>query len=168
MFKTKNKKGAILLLALVVIIWGTIAFKIIKHLYFPDSIPFAGNGTIMSETKEHKDTLRYLFSYTDPFLKGRGIAYQSNVLQNEVSASFTIKEPVVQKEKPKVEAPVSLHFKGWVSNNHTGSKEALVVCDGRVHIVEVGEVINEYVLMGVFADSIVVSREEHQFCLKRE
>ncbi len=168
MLKTKNRRSAILLLALVVIIWGIIAFKIIKHLYFPDSVPFAGNGTITQETNMSKEPLRYSFSYTDPFLKGRSNAFRLNDSQHEASASFAIKEPVVPKEKPKVEAPVNFHFKGWVSNSHTGHKEALVIQDGRVHILEVGEAINEYVLIRVFADSIVVNREGHQFCLKRE
>lgn len=166
MLKMKNKKGVALLLILVVGIWGTITFKIVKQLYFPDGIEVPDPTVVPRSAKKSAAPLSYSFSYADPFLKAG--EYRHQAMDAAPNTSFAIKEQPVAKQKPVVPAPASLRYLGWVSNSHRALKEGLVEQEGRVHILERGEEIDGYRLEQLFADSLVVSREGARFCLKRE
>jgi hypothetical protein len=159
----KNKKATYLLIALVVFIWGTIVFKIIKHVG-PSDIPEQAFQPVMkADSFFEKDSVYQLnLKYSDPFLKG---SYSKPVVveQKQSRTNTNIRRRIKPQETLKQKIPVTwpgLGFSGNIINDKTGEQLGLLIIDNDSYLFRKGETRFGITLLELYNDSIKVEFEK--------
>lgn len=158
----KNKLLSSILIPMVILIWGIIIFKIIKHINnseVPTLATYSFTKTSSHETT--KDTLTLILNYRDPFLNGiaRGttISEGNNNLTGDKSVLFT-------PAKPLAKFP-DIKYSGMVINSKNKQKTGLLKIENKDFLVKDGELAGRVKVFKLFTDSVIVvsNREKRTF-----
>jgi hypothetical protein len=150
----KGKKSLYILLPLNLAIWGFAAFKILKAFSSDDKT------TIERPVPEvnffrNEDSLTYILSldYDDPFLKD--VAQSSNVVK---PSSIVRKETQTVKPRivPVATKTVDIKYLGLVQNKTTGTTTAMVLINGKSHLVKPGESVDDITFASINSDILNV------------
>jgi hypothetical protein len=150
----KNKQMIYVLLPLVLIIWGFIAFKIIRQVKHKQNPPQDNQAIQKASSMESvKDTFSLILEYRDPFLHGMlrppsiSSTNPNNLLSNKTNLS--------SETKPVVVVPNTKYF-GLVTNSKNKQKLALIKINEKDYIAKEGEVVAEEKISKLFADSMII------------
>ncbi len=147
----KNKK-VILLIALVICIWGTIAKKIYDGMQDAEELRSMPEITEISLNEPLEDDYPLVLTYNDPFLKTPTVANP--------------RLPVLSKKKPLPAVQMSpvrsvdwnrFQYLGSVHNGSRNSMIASVRVGAAEYMVRPGDIIEEFKIEAVSKDSIQLS-----------
>jgi hypothetical protein len=145
----KSNKKTYILLTLVLIIWGLLAFRIVKTLNPTEenSDPIQITELDIPKVKIKRDTFSIDGNYRDPFLG---------------TSPTPIKKRKVTKSK-KIEAPKrNITYQGSVALNDSGDRMFFVSIDGQQHVFEKRKKIDGVTLISGDKKSIKVKYKGHQ------
>ncbi|MCX4336580.1 MAG: hypothetical protein K1V99_11590 [Bacteroidales bacterium] len=138
----KKIMTAVLLIA-VVIIWGVIILKVV-HGNRPPQMPIVKSTPEKPVDKGHKDSLR--LDYRDPFIG-------DFVRAKPEKKAFVPHVKVVRKEPEHPPVP-DFTFKGLIGNGSV--QRAMVLKNGNLHMLSIGEMIGEFKVEGIFPEYMIV------------
>lgn len=147
----KNKKLTYFLLPLVILIWGTVFYKLFYTTFQEEEwtneiVNLPKNIAATSVA----DTFSIIANYRDPFL--------GNVISRENSEkNLSQQKPIMSQ--PKVEPVVqwpNIVYGGTIKNQQSAKQLALVKINGKENILKAGEKIGVVELMKIYKDSIEV------------
>ena len=153
----KNKKSLYILLPLVIIIWGTLFWKIFMGSQSNVSQP---TKAIIKEVKDEevrKERVVLSLNYEDPFLK-----------------SFAVGQPLPEVEKPKPQQQVNrvvpwpmLEYHGLIKSHSTEKIVGMLNINNKKYLVHHEEVVQGISVVAIFPDSIVLINQSDQRSFKR-
>jgi hypothetical protein len=152
----KSKKSVYILIPIVVIVWGLIAYKIIVGMNAGDD-----NLTFTADTNNHfinnmeADTFSLILAYRDPFL-GKNLYQQqeSNVWNNEDNNQK-------KKQTELIKQPVTISwpgvaYLGLILNKKTGIYVSLIKIDNKEHLLLEGQEAKGIKVLKANKDSVIV------------
>lgn len=150
---SKNQKTYVLL-AMVLIIWGILGFKVVKGLGSNEPIPERNQiaQPYVAKTAGKRDSIFISANYRDPFL--------GTPVKKEQPAKLS-KQKKVQKLPKK-----NIVFSGSVAGNGSNTRMFFVTIDGEQHIMEKNQKINGVVLVWGTTEEIRVSYPGHSETIK--
>lgn len=145
----KNKKLIYILLPLVIIVWGTIFYKIFYNTSREEELTdeILPQKNIAATTVS--DTFSIIANYRDPFL---GI-----IVHNENNVNEAPKQKVLSQ--PKIEQVVqwpNIVYGGMIKNQQSTKQLALVKINGKENIIKAGEMVGTIELVKIYKDSVEV------------
>lgn len=162
----KNKSVTYILSVLVLIIWGTIFYKIFfqtecdsdtASVSFTDKVPF-----FEAET----DTFSVSMNYPDPFLKGKSSNSKKVAMtSNQRSIVNPIRSSVTPPTKKALSWP-SIMFSGVIRKN--ADVIAIVNISGNTQLVKKADIINDIIFSHITEDSIIVSFQKENKIIKKQ
>lgn len=115
-------------MALVLLIWGIIGFKVIHAVSKEPEMPMvATQPTLIPKSMEKRDTFELAADYRDPFLGTLPISKQKPV-------NKTVQKKPISKR--------NIVYSGLVSQTGSGNTMYFVSIDGQQHIMSKNEEIN--------------------------
>ena len=141
------------LLVAVVLIWGVIILKVVKGSR-PAEKPLVENRIKEPLMNESKDFLQ--LNYRDPFL-GEFVRIK------EVKKSSQSQAKVIRKE-PELPPVPDFTFKGLIGNGV--EQRAMVLKNGSLHILGLGEMIGEFKVIGISPELMTVQNGKHKVEVK--
>lgn len=141
------------LLVAVVLIWGVIILKVVQGSR-PTENPVVENHTKASVEILSKDSLR--LDYRDPFL-GEFVRVKQDKKPSMVQAKIVKREP----EQPPVP---DFTFKGLIGNGV--EQKAMVMKNGNLHMLGLGEMLGEFKVIGISPELIIVQSGKHKIEVK--
>lgn len=154
----KNKKSLYILLPLVIIIWGTLFWKVFmgsraKVMQQPKAITKA----ITSEEVK-KERIKLNLDYGDPFLRS-------------IKGNQPISEPANVKPQLKVNRVVAwpmLEYNGLIKSHSTEKIVGMLNINNKKYLVRLEEVVQGISVVAIFPDSIVLMNQSDKICFKRK
>lgn len=144
----KNKKNILILLPIVVIIWGAVAYQIYNYLDVDDEPPLEIQQSVIKPLQIKKqDTIAINTSYRDPFL------------DKTYSARMNTPKITRISEKPKtsmIQWP-SISYKGIVSDTKDKNKVFMLIIDGKTSLLKIGQAENDIRLKSGDRSSVTVT-----------
>ena len=141
------------LLVAVVLIWGVIILKVVKGSR-PAEKPLVENRIKEPVVNESKDSLQ--LNYRDPFL-GEFVRIK------EVKKSSQSQAKVIRME-PELPPVPDFTFKGLIGNGV--EQRAMVLKNGNLHILALGEMIGEFTVIGISPEVMTVQNGKHKIEVK--
>lgn len=141
------------LLVAVVLIWGVIILKVVRGSR-PAEKPLVENRIKEPVMNASKDSLQ--LNYRDPFL-GEFIRIK------EVKKSSQPQVKVVRKEPEQPPVP-DFTFKGLIGNGV--EQRAIVLKNGNLHMLGLGEMIGEFKVIGISPELMTVQNGKHKIEVK--
>lgn len=141
------------LLVAVVLIWGVIIMKVVRGSR-PAEKPLVGNRIKVPVKNASKDSLQ--LNYRDPFLC-------EFVRIKEVKTSSQSQAKVIRKE-PELPPVPDFTFKGLIGNGV--EQRAMVLKNGNLHILGLGEMIGEFNVIGISPEVMTVQNGNHKIEVK--
>lgn len=129
----KNKRNTYILLVVVLIIWGLIAYKIISSLGGNDVVVLQQNTEVSFNPKpiQETDTFSIKADYRDPFL-------------GTIEKPKTISKPRVIKPQ-EIEIPIN--YSGMVRDQNTNESIFFVHINNRQHLMKINNVVDSVKLV---------------------
>lgn len=157
----KNRKLIYILLPLVILIWGTIFYKIFfivpqEEEWTDDITDFKQQAAASAVT----DTFSIIAGYRDPFLKN--MEYGENPVGG-------ISQPPIKPE-PKVEPVIQwpgIVYGGMIKNQQSAKQLALVKINGKESILRAGEMAGVIELIKIYKDSIEVKMGKEKKVIRK-
>lgn len=153
----KNKKFLYILLPAVLVIWGSIFYKIytsVKGTDIPESL--ASMKNMKEEPQEKEDTFSLLLNYRDPFLGKHG------GVVNRPAIKASDEKTKVQK----IQWP-NIIYHGFIKNKSTKKVLALLEINGRESNIAAGNTIEGVSVKKIFKDSIIVAFKGEKKTIKK-
>lgn len=141
------------LLVAVVLIWGVIIMKVVRGSR-PAEKPLVGNRIKVPVKNASKDSLQ--LNYRDPFL-GEFVRIK------EVKTSSQSQAIVIRME-PELPPVPDFTFKGLIGNGV--EQRAMVLKNGNLHILGLGEMIGEFNVIGISPEVMTVQNGKHKIEVK--
>lgn len=141
------------LLVTVILIWGIIILKVVRGSR-PVEEPLVGNRIKEPVKNASKDSLQ--LNYRDPFL-GEFVRIK------EVKKSSKSQAKVIRKE-PELPPMPDFTFKGLIGNGV--EQRAMVLKNGNLHILGLGEMIGEFKVIGISPELMTVQNGKHKIEVK--
>ena len=141
------------LLVTVILIWGIIILKVVRGSR-PVEEPLVGNRIKEPVKNASKDSLQ--LNYRDPFL-GEFVRIK------EVKKSSKSQAKVIRKE-PELPPMPDFTFKGLIGNGV--EQRAMVLKNGNLHILGIGEMIGEFKVIGISPELMTVQNGKHKIEVK--
>ena len=146
--KSFTRKNMVIV-ALLVVVWGTIFYKIFFGNKATDFIV----NTAQSVPKQdvvalENKTYQLKNNYKDPFLGN----YKRKIVTG------TSKKEKKKKPKPKLQPKNNIEYKGIVNDNNTAT--AYIIYNGKSFLMHRGDSIGNYILQGIYQDSIFVQAKK--------
>ena len=141
------------LLVAVVLIWGVIIMKVVRGSR-PAEKPLVGNRIKVPVKNASKDSLQ--LNYRDPFL-GEFVRIK------EVKTSSQSQAKVIRME-PELPPVPDFTFKGLIGNGV--EQRAMVLKNGNLHILGLGEMIGEFNVIGISPEVMTVQNGKHKIEVK--
>lgn len=149
----KNKKiTTYLLLAASIVIWGTIAWKLVKA--------FKKDEIVVQKTQSrpvarNPDSVILLLNYEDPFLKELGS--KTSPKEEEFETYQDNQEPDFFPQEPEVVQGPAFKFKGMLK---AGKKSyGLLELGGETIMISPREKIGDFYIVSITSDKLVVRRQ---------
>ena len=137
------------LLVTVILIWGIIILKVVRGSR-PVEEPLVENRIQEPVKNASKDSLQ--LNYRDPFL-GEFVRIK------EVKKSSQSQAKVIRKE-PELPSMPDFTFKGLIGNGV--EQRAMVLKNGSLHILGLGEMIGEFKVIGISPELMTVQNGKHK------
>lgn len=157
--KVKNKSKTYILLAVVLLIWGIVGYKLISALN-PEAVPqqTAANYEVAFKPKNEiiEDTFTLKGVERDPFL-GKMIKPEKEVKKKITGIKKSI-SPVPEKQ---------LAFSGTVSDKTSKEKIFFIQIDGVQQLMSPGQIINGVKLISGNEQQVIVSSNGKRKVIKR-
>ena len=141
------------LLVTVILIWGIIILKVLRGSR-PVEEPLVENRIKEPVKNASKDSLQ--LNYRDPFL-GEFVRIK------EVKKSSKSQAKVIRKE-PELPPMPDFTFKGLIGNGV--EQRAMVLKNGSLHILGLGEMIGEFKVIGISPELMTVQNGKHKVEVK--
>lgn len=141
------------LLVTVILIWGIIILKVVRRSR-PVEEPLVENRIKEPVKNASKDSLQ--LNYRDPFL-GEFVRIKEVKKSSQSQAKDIRKEP----ELPPVPDFI---FKGLIGNGV--EQRAMVLKNGKLHILSIGEMIGEFKVIGISPELMTVRNGKHKIEVK--
>ena len=141
------------LLVTVILIWGIIILKVVRGSR-PVEEPLVENRIQEPVKNASKDSLQ--LNYRDPFL-GEFVRIK------EVKKSSQSQAKVIRKE-PELPSMPDFTFKGLIGNGV--EQRAMVLKNGSLHILGLGEMIGEFKVIGISPELMTVQNGKHKVEVK--
>ena len=141
------------LLVTVILIWGIIILKVLRGSR-PVEEPLVENRIKEPVKNASKDSLQ--LNYRDPFL-GEFVRIK------EVKKSSQSQAKVIRKE-PELPPVPDFTFKGLIGNGV--EQRAMVLKNGNLHILGIGEMIGEFKVIGISPELMTVQNGKHKIEVK--
>ena len=141
------------LLVTVILIWGIIILKVVRRSR-PVEEPLVENRIKEPVKNASKDSLQ--LNYRDPFL-GEFVRIKEVKKSSQSQAKDIRKEP----ELPPVPDFI---FKGLIGNGV--EQRAMVLKNGSLHILGLGEMIGEFKVIGISPELMTVRNGKHKIEVK--
>lgn len=140
----KNKKVTYGLILMVLIIWGTIFYKVFTRISGQKTASHSVSQVVVrNQSDAHEERLALLLNYPDPFLKGRG---------TEPSTAIPGMEPVDQA--PQVVNWPLVEYHGSLYNKIKKEETGLLRIEGSDFLVKKGAVFAGIKIRTIAKDSI--------------
>lgn len=136
------------LLVTVILIWGIIILKVVRGSR-PVEKPLVENRIKEPVQNALEDSLQ--LNYRDPFLG-------EFVRVKEVKKSSQSQAKVIRKE-PELPPVPDFTFKGLIGNGV--EQRAMVLKNGSLHILGLGEMIGEFKVIGISPELMTVQNGKH-------
>ncbi len=152
-FILMKKKLNYPLLALVLLLWGAIFYRVFSGLKEDQPITPARNATPHVKTvKEHRPSAGLLLDYRDPFL-GSGVdeAYEGADEYSYMEGDYLEAEPYVDWSM--------ITFYGAITSDSGAKTVALVRINGQEYLLKLGETVEGFTLLGKKGNSITVRHQ---------
>ena len=155
----KNKNITYLLIVVVLLVWGTIIYRIVNASGSDTPIVLSDNNTeiLIARADEQPASFSLKLNYRDPFL---------GTVTVSKSKSKTNIAPKVQKVEPVINWP-NVTYGGLIKNDNQNVKLAFVAVNGRSSIMKVGDSFLEVKLLANYGDSIQVEFENQKRFIKK-
>lgn len=137
------------LLVTVILIWGIIILKVVRGSR-PVEEPLVENRIQEPVKNASKDSLQ--LNYRDPFL-GEFVRIK------EVKKSSQSQAKVIRKE-PELPSMPDFTFKGLIGNGV--EQRAMILKNGSLHILGLGEMIGEFKVIGISPELMTVQNGKHK------
>ena len=141
------------LLVTVILIWGIIILKVVRGSRHVEE-PLVENHIKEPVKNASKDSLQ--LNYRDPFL-GEFVRIK------EVKKSSQSQAKVIRKE-PELPPVPDFTFKGLIGNGV--EQRAMVLKNGSLHILGLGEMIGEFKVIGISPELMTVQNGKHKVEVK--
>lgn len=144
-------KNQYILVTAVIVIWSIIGYQLFKAIN-PDEPVISYSSTKASIDNDTLQEINFelLANYRDPF----GVAKKGAALPK---VSIPVVNAPVKMNTPSVSVDwKALTFQGVVENNNSRSKVALVAGFGKSVLVKEGESIQDFKIISIWKDSILV------------
>ncbi len=166
----KNKKLTYVLIPLVLLVWGTIIYKIVKVANNDDDSSKMYKSTFMENEGNEllSDTFSIHPNYRDPFISKRtkGATSPENSIHspatpnsNEINKSIAL--PSSSGRWP------AIVYSGLIKNQKSNKQLALIQIDGKANIMKTGDIMEQIELTKIFRDSIEVKFYKEKKIIKR-
>jgi hypothetical protein len=148
----KNKKVIYILLPLVILIWGTILYRILKNIAPEESVS-SGKSYIPSLETARADTFSLIADYPDPFLSRTS----APAPEPQSIAPLQPREPVIKPEpvKPVITWP-SVKYSGIIRNIKNDRQLGVLQINGKDHLVSQNQSIGGIEVLQVYKDSVLL------------
>jgi len=148
-----NKKiTTYLLLSASILIWGTIAWRVIQTFKKEDPVV---ETTLPHPLVKKPDSVMLLLNYNDPFLKVHAVKSSQNGEDTEVEQESP--EPDFLPQEPEVVQGPAFKFKGMLK---AGKKSyGLLDLAGETIMVSPREKIGDFYVVSISPDKLVVRRQ---------
>ena len=145
----KGKQMQYLLLILVVIIWGIIAYRLYSSWLPQNNYRFDGNIALSNDsiTKSLMDSFDLKLNYADPFLYEQYTPNQTNRSNNLGKKKESMQ--IIQEEPP------SIIYKGYSLNNNSITRINLLI-NGKRYTTKPNSKVEEILISKCYRDSIIV------------
>ena len=151
-----NKNVKYILIAVVVIIWGSIGYKIINGLASTQPfIPPVTNSITLKDTLIATDTFTLLADYPDPFLWQQNDTVQNNapiIASKENSEAYN-----TQVSEPVLHNPPAVKYLGFIKNGK--NKMAIILINEQEMTVKEKEKIDDIMILKI--DYMLLSIKSH-------
>lgn len=149
----KGNKGLYILLPIVAIVWGLIAYRVVKYVGQSNTLtPTLPVTEIKFEPEKFEaDTFSILANYADPFEADMHLASSSSIAIPHIP---TVNQPV-QTQAEKQSEPTVL-YNGMISNKKWKRTFALLKVNGKQNLLMINETANNIKLLKISPDSIIV------------
>lgn len=163
----KNKNVQYVLIGLVVLIWGTIAWQFVqmKNGNGNDFSIGEYNPSIVKSEKLVQDSFSLNLDYNDPF------SVKKVFVKNRIpSASKTRRTAPELKNKKKVKRlPLpKVTYNGFATNKNNRITKVQLRIDEKLHTLKVHDQVDKLRLKQVFRDSIIVEWQGKDHLVKRK
>ena len=141
------------LLVAVVLIWGVIILKVVQGSRTIEN-PVVENHTKGSVENVLKDPLR--LDYRDPFL--------GEFVRVKQDKKPSIAQKAIVKREPEQPPVPDFTFKGLIGNGV--EQKAMVMKNGNLHMLRLGEMVGEFKVIGISPELITVQSGKHKIEVK--
>lgn len=151
----KNKALIYVLIPVVGLIWYKVFFRIKSNVSDNDIVVVKPNQVNKSFQLVQRDTFDMELEYRDPF---GDVKRRENVLS---SAANSAQQPIVKRQPKPVTQWPSILYKGRVKQTGKNAQHALILIDGYLHRMRLGEsVYDGIVVKAIGRDSLVIRYEK--------
>lgn len=140
----KNNK-TYLLLAVVIGIWGVIAFKLLSGSNSESDrmTEVASNEVFVPKQLKQRDTFSLAVNYRDPFL-------------GTIHAPKKVKKRTIKKTVKKAVPQKAISYTGFITDKSSKQKIFFVTIEGQQHLMGINETVQEVKLVRGTKDKIKV------------
>ena len=153
----KNKKLVYLLIALTVVVWGLVFYRIFHYVNENETPAVALKDKHAAGDKQgaYADTFKLMLDYRDPFL-GNGSANDEDAEPKKNNDGHQKEKVIAEQKNTNINWPV-LYYGGIVKNEGTKNMVIILNINGKSHLMKPGETVKDCKLLNVYHDSASVS-----------
>lgn len=160
----KSKKGLYVLIALVVIIWGLIIYRVLSNVSFTADVPLSNNvESSVSSLNVKLDSFSIVADYRDPFLGKKRKAEQQLSTKKNV---FPRKK--IENKVKIIEPKRDIRYKGLIINKSSKSSLAILNIDGKEVLMKKNDTYNDIILKMILQDSVLLQTQKGGFYIRRK
>lgn len=168
----KNKTITYVLLLLVLIIWGTIVYKVFFYSEPTEELYNIDNLNTTKTITDIPDTFSLSLNYVDPFLKESRQSTYIKKENNIISKSKEKKNYHPSSTNRNTESNHSIgivwpkiKYEGMIKNNTNVT--AIVSINGSSYFLKNGEIVHDILIQSITNDSIIVSYQKNIKTIKK-
>ena len=163
----KNKNVQYVLIGLVVLIWGTIAWQFVQMKNGNDNDFSAGdyNPSLVKVEKLIQDSFSLNLNYNDPF------SVKKVFVKNKITSSRSVRRtaPELKNKKKVKKLPLpKVTYNGFATNKNNRITKVQLRIEDKLHTLKVHEQVDQLRLKQVFRDSIIIEWQGQDHLVKRK
>lgn len=148
----ESKKGIYILLPVVLIIWGSVAYQFFSFSKTETKVGDAVYSDLQPLQVNPRDTFEININYRDPFL---GRMYSTDPIPKKIVRTHGSKV----KSSPTPTILQTVVYKGIVSDTKDKTKVFMLIINGHTYLMKKGDTENEVYLKAGNKESITVKNK---------
>ena len=149
----KNKKSIYILLPIVLVIWGSVAYQFLSFSKNEEKSKENSAFTFKPIAIKPRDTSSINVNYRDPFL---GKMYSNKTKSVSTKRSTQATKPELPKTPMILQ---TILYKGIVSDTKDKTKVFMLIINGRTFLMKKGDTENEVLLKEGNRESVIVKNK---------